>query len=178
MENKELKDTSIQCHEMIHTMHSPYQDVDRMSYREFERILNRGAKPSRSDKVRIITPKPITPNSYSNISEGYTFQQPVIDLAHKKNKSSKLVQKVTGVLNNPKFVETAQKVLYGVGVAEVVASSLYGIKVGDSGNEFARNAGLLGTLISAFGLYATYKFAKASSDVCTPLINFDNTNNN
>ncbi len=181
MKNKSIQgvDSNLVNHEMFHSMRS--YSVDRVSPEEYNRLVC--GKPvygrpiyekhSRKDKVSIIHPPQIESPVESQIkSVVYQPQPPMVDLAHEK-KPSKLVQKVRNLFNNPEFIENAQKVLYVGNGLGLIASTLLAVNGYDTGNKDFFKLGITGSLISAIGLYSTYKFAQASSDICTPLFNFN-----
>ncbi len=197
MENKESNDKIVCNHEVLHSILPLIHSKDRVSYQEFQGMLNGNKRPSIKERVSIIHPPEISQDykkdnnsylaneheihyldaingrSYSGMSKK-EFNQEVNRVfgfpqdVHKEKKN--LASKLSETINSPKFVNNAQKVSYAVNGLIFALSSMGAVKGYDIGNKNLLTFGLTTGLLSALGLYATYKFGKASSDVSKPIL--------
>lgn len=220
MENKELKNTSIHVPEVFHKASHYRSNQDRVSYEEFQRILNGNKRLSPKERAKIIYPskieenytqnnnlentsnleyvsimtgKPINRNrdnlginnperdylkaiggkEYAGMSKGEFNQEVnrVFGFNDIPKKKKTLTSRLQNALNDPKFVDTAQKVLYAANGLALIASTLLAVNSYDAAKNELVKFGVAGELLSSLGFYSTYKFAKACSHVSKPFLN-------
>jgi hypothetical protein len=85
-------------------------------------------------------------------------------------RKKRLTSKLENVLENPNFVDKCQKVLYVLNGTGLILSTMLATNGYDTGNNLYLKLGIIGQLLSSGGIYATYKFAKESSNISEPLI--------